>query len=227
MEASFGGARAGVQDDLCTGAGISSPFRVVVLVGSLGAPDALREIARGLPDWFPCSIVVVQHRTVAAQHITVDLLRRATQLRVELASDQDRLRPGVVHVLPADEQLVIGPDGAFARVPGKRQPGSQADPLLSSIADHFGQAAVAVILSGTNHDGAAGVVAVKRAGGRVLAQNHATARCFTMPAATIATGCVDLVLPTRSIADALVSLIAWPGAASLFHAPLAPWAVLD
>jgi two-component system chemotaxis response regulator CheB len=48
-----------------------------------------------------------------------------------------------------------------------------------------------------------------------------------MPAAAIATGCVDLVLPTERIADALVSLTAWPGAASLLRSPLASWAVLD
>jgi two-component system chemotaxis response regulator CheB len=48
-----------------------------------------------------------------------------------------------------------------------------------------------------------------------------------MPAAAMATGCVDLVLPVERIAHALISLTAWPGAASLLRAPLAPWAVLD
>jgi two-component system chemotaxis response regulator CheB len=202
-------------------------FDVVVLVGSLGGPEAIREIAHALPAWFPAAVLVVQHRTVAAQHITVDLLRRATRLPVELARDRERPCPGVVYVLPADRQLVIGPDGSFAGVPGPRQVGCSADPLLTSIAQRVGPRALAVILSGTNDDGAAGVVALKRAGGCVLAQNRATARCFTMPAAAIATGCVDLVLPVDRLAHALVSLTAWPGAASLLRAPLAPWAVLD
>jgi two-component system chemotaxis response regulator CheB len=216
-----------VDDDPCAGSGAASPFRVAVLVGSLGAPEPLRAIVGALPAWFPCGVVVVQHRTIAAEHITVNLLQRATRLRVELAQEQDVPCPGVVHVLPAEDQLVIGPNGHFARLPGQRRPGSQADPLLTSMVDRFGAGVLGVILSGTNHDGAAGVVAIKRAGGRVLAQNRATAHCFTMPAAAIATGCVDLVLPTERIADALVSLTAWPGAASLLRAPLASWAVLD
>ena len=89
------------------------------------------------------------------------------------------------------------------------------------------QRALAVVLSGTIDDGATGVVALKRAGGCVLAQNRATARCFGMPAAAIATGCVDLVLPVDRIAHALLSLVAWPGAPYLLRAPLAAWAVLD
>jgi two-component system chemotaxis response regulator CheB len=202
-------------------------FDVVVLAASLGGPEAIREVVSGLPSWFPAAVLVVQHRTPAAQHVTVGLLRRVTPLKVELAHEDDRPRPGVVHVLPADRQLVVGPDGGYASVPGPGCPGSGADPLLASIARFCGPRALGVILSGTNDDGAAGVVALKRAGGRVLAQNRATARCFTMPAAAIATGCVDLVLPIGRIAHALVSLAAWPGAASLLRVPLAPWAILD
>ena len=106
-------------------------------------------------------------------------------------------------------------------------PGHSADPPLRWVAQHFGSRALGVVLSGTNDDGAAGVIALKRAGGRILAQNRASARCFAMPAATIATGCVDPVLPVDRMGQALVSLTAWPGATSLLRAPVAPWAVLD
>jgi two-component system chemotaxis response regulator CheB len=202
-------------------------FDIVVMVGSLGAPEVIREITYGLPAWFPSAVLVVQHRTPAAQSLPVQLLRRGSRLDVELADYCDRPRAGVVHVLPSDRQLILGADGRFAGVPPFGLNGVRADPLLRSIAQHFGPRALGVILSGTNDDGAAGVIALKRAGGCVLAQNRATARCFTMPAAAIATGCVDLVLPVNRIAHALISLSAWPGAVSLLRAPLAPWAVLE
>jgi two-component system chemotaxis response regulator CheB len=204
-----------------------SAFDVVVVAASLGGPEAIRQVASGLPAWFPAAVLVVQHRLPAAQHVTVDLLRRAARLEVDLAQEHDRPRSRVVHVLPADRQLVVGPDGRFASLPGLGRCRSHADPLLASVAQSCGPRALGVILSGTNGDGAAGVVALKRAGGRVLAQDRATARCFGMPAAAIATGCVDLVLPIGRIAHALVSLVAWPGAASLLRVPLAPWAVLE
>ena len=194
------------------------------MVASLGGPEAVREIVRGLPAWFPAAVLVVQHRTLAAQDVTVNLLRRSTWLQVERALEHERPTPGVVHVLPADRQLVVGPDGRFRCLPGMA-PGHSADPRW--VAQRFGSRALGVVLSGTNDDGAAGVIALKRAGGRILAQNRASARCFAMPAATIATGCVDPVLPVDRMGQALVSLTAWPGATSLLRAPVAPWAVLD
>ena len=197
------------------------------MVASLGGPEAIREVMSGLPAWFPAAVLVVQHRTPAAQRVAVDLLQRATQLPVQLARQSDRPRPGLVHVLPADRQLVVAADGTFATIAATGLIRSHANPVLTSVAQKFGARALGVIFSGTNDDGAAGVVALKRAGGHVIAQNHASARCFAMPAAAIATGCVDLVLPVERNAHALVSLVAWPGAAHLLRAPLAPWAVLD
>jgi two-component system chemotaxis response regulator CheB len=199
-------------------------FDAVVLVGSLGGPEALRTVVAGLPAWFPAAVLVVQHRGAAAQYLTVELLRRRTQLEVVLAQEGDRPCAGVVHVTPADRQLVLAPDGRFAARGAPWSPGRSADALLQSVAQHYGPRAIGVVLSGRNDDGAAGVAALKRAGGRVLVQDRASARCFTMPAEAIATGCVDLVLPVGRIADALVSLTSWPGAADLLRVPRSPWA---
>ena len=204
----------------------ASAIDVVVIAGSLGGPEAVRELVGGLPAWFPSALLVVQHRTAAAQQVTVDLLQRSSTLDVRLAIEGDRPCAGVVHVTPADRDLVIGPSGRFAgsTVPGPRRP---ADALFKSVAARFGPCVVGVILSGTNADAAQGAVAIKRAGGSVVAQNRATARCFEMPAAAIATGCVDLVLPIDRLAHLLVSLAAWPGARSLWRSPVAAWAVMD
>jgi two-component system chemotaxis response regulator CheB len=203
-----------------------SAIDVVAIAGSLGGPEAVRQILAGLPKWFPAPLLVVQHRTTAAQLLTVELLGRSTELVVKLAIEGDAPRPGWVHVMPADRDLVIGPTGRFAgaRMQGHRLP---ADELFSSVAAQFGHRSVGVVLSGTNADAAQGVVAIKRAGGCVIAQNRATARCFAMPAAAIATGCVDLVLPVDRLAHLLVGLAAWPGARSLLRVPIAPWATLD
>lgn len=153
------------------------------------------------------------------------LLRSHTRLDVELARAGDRPRPGVVHVAPVEPQIV-GADGSF--VPAGPVPaGRGADPVFTSVARYFGRRAIGVVLSGANDDGAAGAAAIKRAGGRLLVQDRADARCFAMPAAAIATGCVDLVLPAQRLADALISLVSWPGAADLLRAPMSPWAVAD
>jgi two-component system chemotaxis response regulator CheB len=206
---------------------LSSAFDVVVIAGSAGAPEAFRSIASQLPAWFPASILVVQHRTVAARDLTVRVLARRSSLPVTLALEGDQLRGGVVYVAPSDRQLVLGPGGTFAALARPIEPGHSADPLLSSVAEQFGPRAIGVVLSGRNDDGAAGVISVKARGGRVIAQDRATSESFTMPAAAIATGCVDLVLPAHRIAHALTSLVLWPGAAELLRVPLPPWAQLE
>lgn len=200
----------------------ASAFDLVLTVGSIGGAEAIRAIAAGLPAWFPLPVLVVQHRTAASQNVTVELLQRVTPLSVVLARAKDEPRPGCMYVLPADQQLTFDANG---RLTGSRLTQYPAETLFRSAAQR-GARALTVVLSGANADGAAGLIGLKRAGGRVIVQSHDSARCFQMPAAALATGCVDLVLPANRIAHALVSFAAWLGASSLLHAPLAPWAIL-
>ena len=67
-----------------------------------------------------------------------------------------------------------------------------------------------VVLTGMGRDGREGVIAVHRAGGRVVAEDPATARHPSMPSAAIATGCVHHVLPLREIPALLVHLVSPP-----------------
>jgi two-component system chemotaxis response regulator CheB len=63
------------------------------------------------------------------------------------------------------------------------------------------------VLSGVGRDGADGAVAVKAAGGRVIARSEESAAHFGMPAAAIAAGAVDVVLPLDRIAAAVVEYV--------------------
>ena len=71
-----------------------------------------------------------------------------------------------------------------------------------------------MVLTGRGRDGAEGVRAIKARGGRVRAQDPATAQARPMPEAAIGTGCVDFVLPPEGLAAALVTLVMVPGAAA-------------
>jgi two-component system chemotaxis response regulator CheB len=76
--------------------------------------------------------------------------------------------------------------------------------LFESAADAYGHALIGVILTGANDDGAAGVKRIKKQGGFVVAQDPKMAEASEMPAAAIATGVVDQILPLEGIGPLLV-----------------------
>jgi two-component system chemotaxis response regulator CheB len=193
---------------------------VVVVAASYGGLAAYRTLLAGLPAEFPWPILLVQHRSPQSDYLA-PILARSTELRVVPAREAELLQPWTVYVLPAERQVVLEHDRRLVFRPAAR---CRADPLLESVASAVGERAIAAVLTGRGSDGSAGVRAIKSRGGRVLVQDDASAAAFAMPAAAIATGCVDFVLPLRSIAAALVSLVMVPGAAELFRVRLSPWA---
>ncbi|MGY1779294.1 chemotaxis protein CheB [Geodermatophilus sp. SYSU D01036] len=199
-----------------------APFGVVVLAASAGGVRALRTVLAGLPRDFPTPVLVVQHRAAGTTDVLVPLLCAAADLPVRAAA-AGPLRAGV-SVLPAGTTGVLGPDGDLTLV--EHPTLGTADRLMASAAGAYGPRVLAAVLTGRLDDGAAGVRAVRRAGGRVLAQDPADAEAPGMPSAALATGCVEHVLPLRLVAPALVAYAMAPGAAELLAVPLPPWARL-
>jgi two-component system chemotaxis response regulator CheB len=78
--------------------------------------------------------------------------------------------------------------------------------LFESVVESYKDRAIAVVLTGGDGDGSGGVQAIKKMGGKVIAQDKATSKVWGMPAAAIATDCVDWVLPLDKIGVAITSL---------------------
>jgi two-component system, chemotaxis family, protein-glutamate methylesterase/glutaminase len=184
--------------------------RVVLLAASLGGLVAIRKILSELPADFPVPIVVVLHRTTQAPNLLVHVLARETPLRVKAIVPDEALQPGTVYVAPPDRHAIITNTGRLALRDGRRIKHvlSSADPLFTSAAQNFHGKVVAVVLTGTNSDAAAGARAVKDAGGVVIAQDILTSESFEMPRAAIEAGAVDTVLPLGDIASTLIELTA-------------------
>jgi two-component system chemotaxis response regulator CheB len=186
----------------------TKPFEIIALASSAGGLQALTQVLSALPADLPVAIVLVQHSDPRHHSHLSEILGRRTGLRVQPAAEGDRLAPGTVYVAPPDLHLLVEAGGTLRLVRTDRvhfvRPA--ADRLFGSVAEAFGDRAIAVVLTGTGYDGAEGIRAIKRGGGTVIAQD-ATAAHFGMPGAAIKTGCVDRVLPLDHIAPALVHLI--------------------
>ncbi len=198
----------------------SATCDLVVVGASLGGVSAVSSVLASLPGDFSAPVVVVQHRSSSADGLAA-LLDRHTALSVRDAEDGEVPAAGSVLVASAVRQLSLEGDGRLCSQPGR---GSQLDPLLAQAAAVHGERLIAVVLTGRLDDGAAGVTCVKARGGRVIAQDRSTAVAFQMPAAAIATGCVDFVLPLGAIPAALVTLTMAPAAAELFRVGRPSWA---
>lgn len=197
--------------DVVSGTRHSAAPAIVVLAGSHGALPVARDVLAGLPEDFPAAVVYVQHRAADGGSLLAGVLRYHARLPVHEVADGDPVRAGAIHVAPADAQTTIGDQRTFRLTDGR----CLADPLLSGVADAYGPAALAVILSGHLRDGAAGLRRIKQAGGRGLIQAPETAAADGMPVAAMATGCYDFVLSPTQLRAALVTLVAVPGAAEL------------
>ena len=193
-------------------------FELLAIVVSLGGTDTLPVVLGGLPETFPVPILLVQHRSGPHhQDWLTMVLQRRIDLPVRIAADGQPLACPGVSVVPGGCTATINPVRRVRIT--ESDPRTAGDTMLASGAAVLGPAVIGVVLTGRLHDGAQGVRAIKDHGGRVLAQDPATARAPSMPASAIATGCVDFVLPPQRIPAALITLAMAPGRADLFHVP--------
>ena len=156
------------------------------------------------------AFVFVQHLDPSHESLLPDLLSTKTAMPVVEATEGIPVAPNTVYVTPATQDLAIE-RGVLKLSPrpssGRHLP---IDSFLASLARHSKASAVAVVLSGTAADGAAGVEAIRREGGTVLVQDPVTAKYSGMPTSAIATGEVDFILPIPVLAQKLSVIAGHP-----------------
>jgi two-component system chemotaxis response regulator CheB len=192
--------------------GILHDFRaeVVAIAASTGGPAAIHRILTALPADFPVPILVVQHISRGFSNGFATWLDKASPLHVKLAEEGERMRAGSVYVAGDDHHLCIASRRAIhlssAEPVGGFRPSGTV--LFDSVAAVFGRGAVGVILTGMGRDGVDGLRAIRRAGGRTIAESEATAVVYGMPGAAVADGVADFVLPLGDVCVALAGLSA-------------------
>jgi two-component system chemotaxis response regulator CheB len=188
------------------------PRHVVALAASAGGINALLNILSSLPREFVAPVLVVQHLSPRHHSLLAEIFDRRVKLAAVQVRGGERLAAGMVYVAPPDHHVLVEPDGclALSDVARVQHVRPSADVLFTSLAEAWGEGAIAVVLSGTGRDGADGVCAIKERGGMVIAQDEASAAFFGMPDAAFQTGVVDQVLPLDGIASALIELTGGP-----------------
>ena len=188
----------------------------IVLGASTGGTEALREILVALPAVMP-PILIVQHIPPVFSAAFAQRLATVCKLAVKEAEDGDELRPGLVLIAPGGRHLEIV-RATTGNLSAKVYRGANVtghcpsvDVLFHSAAKALGKQAIAGILTGMGKDGAAGLLAIRNAGGQTLGQDQATSVVYGMPQAAAVIGAVERVLPLDEFAS---SLLHWAAGSS-------------
>jgi two-component system CheB/CheR fusion protein len=181
---------------------------LVVVGASAGGVGALSTLVSTLNRSFPAPIVVAQHLDPQRPSQLGSILERRSTLPIMVVSEhgQTKLEGGKVYVVPSNKHVRISDGHVYLEGDLNDRPKPSVDMLLSSAAKSYGEHLIAVILTGSGSDGAAGAVDVKTSGGVVIIQNPQTAAYPSMPLSLPPTA-VDHVLEIEQIGPLLFDLL--------------------
>ncbi|MDS0474125.1 chemotaxis-specific protein-glutamate methyltransferase CheB [Natrinema sp. 1APR25-10V2] len=189
----------------------------VVIGASTGGPKIVERLFGRLPADLEAKVLVVQHMPPGFTERLAERLDDRSAYDVTEATDRQRLEPGEVAVAPGDYHLEVTSNvGDSLRLrldDGERIHGVRPaiDMTMQSAAERVSDALCGVVLTGMGRDGAAGIEAIKEAGGQTIAQDEATSPVFGIPCQAIETGCVDTIAPADGVADAIVDAFTTDG----------------
>ncbi|RZJ08533.1 MAG: PAS domain S-box protein, partial [Rubrivivax sp.] len=177
---------------------------VVGLGGSAGSITALRTFFQGMPADTGMAFVVVLHLSPDHDSSLAALLQRVTPMTVMQVAESEALQANHVYVIPPRKGLKTM-DGHLRLfdLPTDRTRHVAVDHFFRTLADTHGPHATAIVLSGSDGDGAIGIKRIKERGGLTIAQDPGEAEFDGMPRTAIATGMVDWVLPVAEMPERL------------------------
>ncbi|MEF3698033.1 chemotaxis response regulator protein-glutamate methylesterase [Desulfolutivibrio sp.] len=178
---------------------------LAVIGASTGGPKAVAAILAGLPRGLDAALVVVQHVDMRFADGLAEWLGSQCLLRVQVAMQDQRLSPGVVHVAGTNDHLVLRPDLTlgYQAEPVDYPYRPSVDAFFDSVARYWPKPGVAALLTGMGRDGAKGLLALRQAGWPTIAQDEATSVVYGMPKAAAELGAATRILPLADIARAL------------------------
>ncbi len=193
------------------GALAESTDKVIAIGASTGGTEAIKKVITRFPATMP-GVVVVQHMPAGFTKMFADRLNQLCAMEVKEAESGDRVMPGRILIAPGERQMKVIRSGGFYQVvceAGEKVSGHcpSVDVMMHSVATHVGANAIGVMLTGMGSDGADGMLAMRRAGARSLAQDEESCVVFGMPKVAFERGGAERLLPLEEMAPAVMALL--------------------
>jgi two-component system chemotaxis response regulator CheB len=156
--------------------------------------------------------VVVQHMPPVFTKIFAARLNALAKVEVKEAESGDRIHTGRVLIAPGDRHMEVVRSGGMYNVrcmEGKEVNGHcpSVDVLFRSAAREVGTNGLGVLLTGMGRDGADGLLEMKQAGARTLAQDEESCIVFGMPKAAVENGAAEKLVSLQGIPRAMFDIL--------------------
>jgi two-component system chemotaxis response regulator CheB len=185
--------------------------KVIAMGASTGGTEALREVLTKMPPNSP-GIIVVQHMPANFTTAFAERLNSLCQVTVKEAVDNDSVTPGTALIAPGNYHMLLRRSGARYYVEVKDGPRvhhqrPSVDILFKATAKYAGPNSIGVIMTGMGADGAEGLLEMKQAGAKTIAQDEKTCVVFGMPKEAIKLGAADKVVPLGQVANEILRMV--------------------
>jgi two-component system chemotaxis response regulator CheB len=188
----------------------ADPIDIVAIGASTGGIHSLGALFQALPKRIGVPILVTQHLPPAFMPVFARQLAISARRPVFVAEDAMKLAPDEMLLAPGDAHLTLdikGDDVVVHLTHGRSTSGCMpsVDPMLASVAGHYGPRALGVVLTGMGRDGVEGAGRLVGRGGSVIAQDEASSAVWGMPRAILEAGLACASLPPEKIARRIAS----------------------
>lgn len=189
---------------------VKTTNKIIAIGASTGGTEALKEVITRLPEACP-PVVVVQHMPQNFTKAFADRLNSLCRVEVKEAAEGDYLSCGKVLIAPGNKHMEIRRSGinyfvTLSDGPMLFHQRPAVEILFNSVAKYAGQNAVGAILTGMGKDGAQGLLNMRNAGARTVAQDKESCVVFGMPKEAIDLGAAEFVKPLDQITQTLLNL---------------------
>lgn len=196
---------------------LSGQARILSIGISTGGPTALMRLIPRIPRGFPVPIVIVQHMPPLFTRSLATDLNRDSEVTVMEGEDGMVVRTGCVYIAPGGRQMRIGGNFVAPIIEVRddapeRNCRPSVDYLFRSVAEIYGAGSIGCVMTGMGDDGLAGSIAIRRAGGFVIAQDQTSCTVYGMPRVVVEAGLANEVCSLNDLLESFQRLVGLRGA---------------
>lgn len=189
----------------------TTTHKIIAMGASTGGTEALKAVLTQMPPTSP-GIVAVQHMPPRFTTAFADRLNTLSEIEVREAKNGDTVLPGLALIAPGNYHMVLRRSGGKYFVEIKNGPlvchqRPSVDVLFHSVAQHAGSNALGVIMTGMGKDGARGLLEMRQAGARTIAQDEASCVVYGMPKEAVKCGAVENVVSLGDIPRTVLRIL--------------------